>query len=128
MPIFGPKSLAQRPAIVAAAILLFGTGLWLTVRGGGSNDIIQRWEVQRKGGIEVGSGVTVGYVTSSGSAAFSGVQLAIGDGFVGTGKLIINSTLGGLICLPNSSGVMKAVFIGGTTVTVRTPQGTECTQ
>ena len=78
--------------------------------------------------LDSASGATVGYVTSSGSLAFSGRTMTVSDGFTGTGRIILNSTQGGVFCMPNTSGTMKAIIINNATVTVRAPEGGECTQ
>lgn len=66
------------------------------------------------------------YGTGSGNYSLSG-SLVVGNKATGTSSLIINSLNGGVFCMPNTSGVMKAWITVGTTWTVRTPQGAECT-
>lgn len=122
-----PPSIARRPAVAIASLLIIASGLFFVVRGVGQNNtIIQKFERPLKGGLASESGATVGYVTSSGALALSGRTLKVSDQNAGTGRILVNSTLGGLICLPNTSGTMKAVIIDNVTVTVRTPVGTEC--
>lgn len=101
----------------------------MVLRSTCSNDcIIEKFERPLKGGLDSASGATVGYVTSSGSLAFSGRTMTVSDGFTGTGRIILNSTQGGVFCMPNTSGTMKAIIINNATVTVRAPEGGECTQ
>ncbi len=121
----------RNPGASLLSTVILIAGVAFGVKGINTNNGAQSYVGQEQSQTSTGVVLSVRQVfafTHSGALALSGKTLNVGDGLVGTGRLLVNSTLGGLICLPNSSGVMKAIFINNATVTVRAPQGSECSK
>lgn len=124
MPFWGPPSLAKQIAIAAAGLLL-AVNTYYTFRSTGQNsNILVQFERPIDGGGDVGSGATVGYVTSSGSMALSG-SLLITDGEVGSGSLTLESY--GKLCYrdTDAGGYTLCTALDGT-VLCRTAAASEC--
>lgn len=120
---FVPSFVERRPGATFLSLLLVAASVFFTVRGGGNDTIIQKWEVQRKGGAEVGSGTVVAHMTSSGSLSLSG-SLKV-DGNMSGSTLNVNGTtrMGSGLIISRTTNIGWPVVAGADTAC-----NTTCTQ
>lgn len=93
----------KRPATTTVATILLAAAAYFVIRGGGSGEILQEWQVQTKGGVGTGSGVSVAIMTSSGSLTLTG-GLLVNDQKTGSGRIKCAGTDGCGLVLNDADG------------------------